>query len=74
MTAGNGGGMTPGSLGRYTLSPKRERRRPWLDDSGDWEYADRSVRDKAVRFLFSRLALIVIVSANGPRVPSSGAS
>src|SRR6266446_7046086 len=26
------------------------------------------------RFLFSRLALIVIVSANGPRVPSPGAS
>jgi hypothetical protein len=46
-----------------------------LDDSGDWEYADGSVRDKAsFGFYFSRLALIVIVSADGPRVPSAGAS
>jgi hypothetical protein len=46
-----------------------------LDDSGDWEYPDGSVRDKAgFGFLFSRLALIVIVSGNGPRVPSPGAS
>jgi hypothetical protein len=41
------------------------------DGTGDWEYADGSVRDKAsFGFLSSRLALIVIVFADGPLAPA----
>jgi hypothetical protein len=44
------------------------------DDADDWEYDGSSVRDMACfGFLLSRLALIVIVFANGPLASSTGA-